>query len=229
MQDYNKKNLFYKGLIFYWILLCSIREEEPKVLSLKENISMVKNELNTEEKFFASAIQLERFVTKYKYMLIAIVTLVVIVVAVVVTRNYFDGANIKASNVAFLQLQQNPNDTASLKTLKSDNKQLYAVYLLKKAVKAHDTKTLQTLSTSKVLFVSDLASYYLASMNKNASALNSYENRSDTLYKQFALLQNAYLLMQQHKIAEANRKLQAIPQDSPIDQVAKILAHYSVK
>jgi predicted negative regulator of RcsB-dependent stress response len=199
------------------------------VLSLKENISMVKNELNTEEKLFASAVKLEHFFTKYKYILISAVILLIIIVAVSVTRGYLSSINLKASNAAFLKLQQNPNDTASLKILENDNKQLYAIYLLNKAVKDHDSKTLQALSTSKVLFVSDMASYYLASMQESLSGLNSYENRSDALYKQFAVLQNAYLLIQQHKNDEANRKLQTIPQGSPINQVAKILSHYSVK
>ena len=36
------------------------------VVSLKENIEMVKNELNSEEQFFEKAVQTERFVKKYK-------------------------------------------------------------------------------------------------------------------------------------------------------------------
>jgi len=39
-------------------------------LSLKNNIEMVKEELNSEEKFFEKAVITEKFVKKYKNLLI---------------------------------------------------------------------------------------------------------------------------------------------------------------
>jgi hypothetical protein len=48
------------------------------LLSLKENIQAVKDELNSEEKFFENAIRTERFVKKYQKPLIAAVVALVI-------------------------------------------------------------------------------------------------------------------------------------------------------
>jgi hypothetical protein len=42
---------------------------EGFLLSLKENINMVREELNSEEKFFEKAVITEKFVKKYKNLL----------------------------------------------------------------------------------------------------------------------------------------------------------------
>ena len=54
---------------------------EGFLLSLKENIDMVKQELNSEEKFFEKAVITEKFVKKYKNMMIASVVAIVVLVA----------------------------------------------------------------------------------------------------------------------------------------------------
>ena len=47
-------------------------------MSLKDNIEMVKEELNSEEKFFERSVITERFVKKYKNAIIASVVVIVL-------------------------------------------------------------------------------------------------------------------------------------------------------
>ncbi len=198
-------------------------------MGFKDNISMVKNELGSEEKFFASALQIESFVTKYKKLLIILAVIIVVALIADVVHNYEQAQDIKLSNIAFLKLQKNPQDTQALHVLKEDNQNLYNIYVLNKAVANSDMEVLQKLSHVKTLFVADLASYQLASLKKNRKLLDAYSHKNNAIYKQIAILQSAYLLIKAHHPAEANVQLKTIAISSPINQIAKILSHYGIK
>jgi hypothetical protein len=198
-------------------------------VGLKENLSMVKDELSAEEKFFAGALRVEGFVRKYKLLLLATLVVILLAGAVWGVREYIKNNDKEASNAAFLALQKNPNDEKALHILKKDNSDLYNVYMLSNAVKKANTKELEQLAHTKTLLVSDLAAYQLASLEKNGAALQNYEGRTDTVFGKMAILQSAYLLIQEGKIEQARQVLQEIPKGTPIANVAAILAHYEGK
>lgn len=198
-------------------------------MSLKENIDMVKEELSQEEKMFESAVKTERFVKKYKMPLIgAIVAIVVVIVG-----NTLYQANINnkmvSSNAAYMTLLNSPSDAAASKTLQENNAPLYDAWRFQVALKASDEKVLQELSSSKNKTVSDLASYELAAMKKDAAALNRYSQNSDAILKDMALLDEAVLLMQEGKVKEAQERLRKIDEKSTVKQTAMMLQHYGVK
>lgn len=198
-------------------------------LGFKDNVSMVKDQLNSEEKFFANAVRIESFVTKYKSLIYIIV--IVLIVAGVAEMFYAhqQSKDIKLSNSAFMALQHNPGDKSALITLKNDNNNLYNIYMLQLGIKNNNPKILKQLSDSKTLFVSDLASYQLASIKASKDALDEYIGKPEAIYKQLAVLQVAYLQLKQHKTAQADGTLKEIPANSPISQVANILYHYGLK
>ena len=198
-------------------------------MSLKENIAMVKEELNQEEKMFENAVKTERFVKKYKSPLIgALVAIVVVLVG-----NTLYQANVEnkmlASNVAYMSLIASPTDAEAMKVLKENNPPLYDAWKLQVALKDTDEKTLQELTTSKNKTVADLASYEVAAIKKDASALNSYGQNKDAILKDMALLDEAVLLMQAGKTEEAHQRLNAIDEKSPVKKTAMMLQHYGVK
>ena len=198
-------------------------------MSLKENISMVKEELNAEEKFFENAIKAEKFFTKYKKLLIALAVSVVLVVGVNTVYNYLQEGKAKAANAALLVLEKNPQDTQALKTLQENDSKLYDLFNLYTAVNNSDQAKLKELKSSKALAVADLAAYQLASLDANMKELNSYAGKEDALLKDMALIQSAVLLMKENKMDEAHRKLETISSNSPAYGLAKALMHYGIK
>ncbi len=198
-------------------------------MSLKENIEMVKTELNSEEQFFEKAVQTERFVKKYKMPLISAVVAIVLVVAgssvyTIVEQNRVDNAN-KALNV----LMSDATNQEALKQLKELEPKLYDVWSLSQALKTEDQAALAKLQSSDAMVVSDLATYELAALKEDQNALNAYSQKSGALLKDLAMIEDAVLSMQSGDTAAAQSKLMLININSPVYELAQKLAHYGVK
>ena len=198
-------------------------------MSLKENIEMVKDELNSEEQFFEKAVQTERFVKKYKKPLIAIVSAAVLAVITASAYNIYTQNKIDASNTALNVLLQNPADTAAQEELKSLNPKLYDVWTLSNALKTKDKAALSALQSSKALVVADLAQYELAAMGEDEKALESYAQKSGALLKDLAVIEAAVLLIEKGEKEAAHNKLSMISLNSPVYKLAQSLSHYGIK
>ena len=204
-------------------------EIEGFLLSLKENISMVKEELNSEEKFFEKAVITEKFVNKYKKLIIGSVVAIVVVVGSNIAYDISKQNQIAEANTALQLLQQdskNSNASVELKALSPD---LYDVWSFSQAMANKDLAALKELKNSKALIVSDLASYELAQDAKNATSLNGYSLKQDAIFKDLALVQSAVILMNDNKIDEARQKLLSISEGSSLAKVSQALLHYGVK
>ncbi len=197
-------------------------------MSIKEDLKAVKEELNTEEQFLEGLIRAERFYKKYKKPIIAVVSIAVIIFIGFSIKTYIDEANLKAANEAYLKLIKNPNDTQAAEILKSKNINLYYAFKLQVASKNNDKNILEEVKTNaKDKYISDLADYQLASLSKKSDKLDRYIDDSKAgLVKNFALLEDAYLLLKENKKDQAKIKLSSIEVDSPLKDVAKNLEHY---
>ena len=198
-------------------------------VSLKENIEMVKEELNSEEQFFEKAVQTERFVKKYKKPLIGIVTAAILVIGVGTAYDINQQSKVDASNKALNVLMTDANDQAAQEQLKSLNPKLYDVWTLSQALKSKDQDSLRSLQSSKALVVADLAEYELAAIQEDESALQTYSQKSSSLLKELAMIEEAVLLMNNGDKAAAKAKLMMVDINSPVYQLAQTLAHYGVK
>lgn len=199
------------------------------LVSLKENIEMVKNELNTEEQFFEKAVQTERFVKKYKKPLIGLITAAVLAISAGTAYDIYTQNRIDEANHAFNLLMADPSDAAAQKQLKTLNAKLYDVWSLSQALKSKDQEALRTLQTSKALVVADLAAYELYALEEDAAGLEKYSQQSGALLKDLALIEAAVLLIEKGEVESANAKLSMIDLNSPLYQSAQALAHYGVK
>jgi len=195
-------------------------------LSLKENIDMVKEELNSEEKFFEKAVMTEKFVKKYKNMMI--VSVVVVIALVVGNIAYENNKSniITAANTALNKLFVDATDKNALNELKTLSPALHDVWLFSQASANNDLVTMKELKNSKALIVSDLAQYELA---KDVSSLNSYASSSDAIFKDLALVQSAIILLNENKIQEAHNILFNVSKESSLNKIAAALMHYGVK
>jgi hypothetical protein len=205
------------------------RSDRGVRVSLKENISMVKEELSTEEQFFEQAVKTERFVKKYKKPLIAAVAAIAVAVVGTMAYDAFAASKRAEANAAYMTLQKDPQNQAAQQELKANAPLLFDAWTMAQAIKGGDVKTLQELTSSASAEVADISAYEAAAIAKNAKALGSYTYQQDAVYKDMALIDEAVLLLQSGKTAEAHRRLQMIDSESPLAPLAAALAHYGVQ
>jgi len=198
-------------------------------LSLKENINMVKEELNSEEKFFEKAVMTEKFVKKYKNLMIGIVVLVIIVVISNIVYNSNKQSTIKEANEVLTKLSLDPNNESLKIKLEQLSPNLHDVWLYSQAVVTNDIEKLKSLSASKAIIVSDLVKYEVASRTNNNEKLLDYSMKQDAIYKDLAIVQNAILYLDKNEIDKAHAELRKVSQNSPLNQIALALLHFGLK
>jgi hypothetical protein len=198
-------------------------------LSIKNDIEMIKEELTSEEKFFEKSVITERFVKKYKNILIAGVAFIVVGVTGNIVYDINKEETAKEANVVLSSLQANPSDSNALAQLKSLSPALHDVYIYSKAIADKDVQTLESLKDSKVLPLADLIRYELAQSKQDVNELTTYTLAQDAIYKDLAQVQAAIILMNDAQTDKAHSKLQTIEEVSPLSKIAKALLHYGVK
>lgn len=178
-------------------------------------------ELNTSEKFLETSIIVERFFKRYKKQIIAVVVVAIGAAVGYGVYEYRKNTNLIASNMAYLKLTKNPQDTSSLAILKDTNPRLYDVFVSIQAIGKNETINANTNDP----ILSDLVKYYNA---KDAKSLSSYTLEQKALLKNMAILEEAYKLFENGEKDKAKQVLQNIPFDSSLKQVADSLSHYGV-
>ncbi len=198
-------------------------------MSLKQDIEMVKDELTSEEKFFEKAVVTEKFVKKYKNVMIGGVVALVLFVAGNIAYTINKQNTLDSANAALAELQVNSNNPATLARLESLSPALSDVWNYSQALVNKDMTVLEKLQNSDAQLIGDLATYELAQNANDIAKLDAYSNEKNAIYADLARMQSAVLLMNEKKIEEAHTKLSMINVDSPLAQVANALMHYGVK
>ena len=189
-------------------------------MSIKENVDYVKTELSSEEKFLENFVRSERFFKKYKTLIFAFITIIIVAPIGFLIKNKIDESNKFEANIAFNKVLENSNDAKALADLKEKNKELYnvALYL--------QTKNELKLADINVPLLKDLAKYQTAMANKSITELDNVSMQNDFLLKEFAVFNKALLLANEGKFNEAKTTLALIPQTSKAFELAKLLNHY---
>ncbi|EAH4533620.1 hypothetical protein EGQ39_03525 [Campylobacter jejuni] len=187
-------------------------------MGLKDNLKAVKNELNTEEQFIENFIKGERFIRKYKFYISAVVIILVAWFAGNFIISKINDYKTKEANEIYANLIQDPSNKNLLEQLKNKNTNLYAIFLLKENINDFNNTTLQ--NELKQIYNNAQTNTLL----KNIIAL-SLEDKSIFL-KNYDKLLEAYKLLEQNKIEEANVLLSQIKENSSLNQIAKNLKHY---
>lgn len=189
----------------------------------------LKDELNSEEKLFESAIRTERFVKRYKKPLLTLLSLAVLGGVGIVAYQTYAQNKLQSSNEALNKLLVNPQDKTAEATLQNDNPKLYELWKLSRAVSQKDVAALTSLSGSETYGVADIASYEIAAIQADPAKLEMYTKRQGALYKDLALIELAIHALEAGDIKSAHQKIGSIPEDSPLYTVAQSLMHYGVK
>lgn len=195
-------------------------------MSLKENIKMVKEELNSEEKFFEKAVITEKFVKRYKKILISSVAVVVLGVVANIAYVSSEESRVAAANEALASLKMNSQDTEALNELKVLSPNLYDLWLFSQASANNDLEAMKALKKSKAPIINDLIKYELA---QDVKSMEKYAKKQDSIYRDLALVKSAILLFSKNNIDEAHNKLLEVSPNSSLGNVVNALLHYGVK
>ncbi len=198
-------------------------------MSIKNDIDMVKEELNSEEKFFEKAVITEKFVTKYKKPMIGAVVAIVLVVGANIAYNIKEESRVTTANELLLKLQTDPSDKKSLVELKSVSPKLHDAWILSNSISNADKNGLKSIENSKAELVKDVSSYEFAQLSNDLKLLENYASKEGSIYKDLALVQSAVILMKNGNIEEAHNKLSYVSSSSPLSKIAIALSHYGIK
>ena len=193
-------------------------------MSLKENVKAIKEELSAEEQFLESVIKAEGFWKKYKNIVIALVVALVLGLLIKAGMSYMHEQNIETSNHAYNTLMTHPDDASALATLKKSNPKMYSMYVFQQNIASSDIAVLEKIKGEiKDPILLELMTYHIASLEKKVSAATT------DIAKDFALMQEGYLLLQNDKIKEANAKFSGISSNSSLQGLIANLKHYMGK
>lgn len=183
-------------------------------MALKEDIKAIKEEIGAEEQFLESIIKGERFYKKYKFPIIAFVSLVILVAIGYATNDYMDKRSLRLTNEAYELLLKNPDNKEALKTLKDGNLPLYETYLFSQSSKNKNIDELKKLLSSNLdPVLKDMIKFELG------------EDDSE-IYKNLKALLDGYSLLKQGKTQEAKSAFSLIPLTSNLQEIVKKLNHY---
>ena len=190
-------------------------------MSIKDDVNYIKNELSSEEKFLESFVKTERFFKKYKKLIFGLIILAIVGSVVFLVKTKLDEKNLYEANIALSNFLENGNEN-SLNELKVKNKELYeiALYL--------DAKNEFKNADINLKYLKELLDFQVALLNSNQSELDLVSKKADFLLKDYAIFNQALILVNNQKYAEAREILGKISQDSRAFELATLLKHYLV-
>ena len=190
-------------------------------MSIKDDVNYIKNELSSEEKFLESFVKTERFFKKYKKLIVVLIILAIVGSVVFLVKTKLDEKNLYEANIALSNFLENGNQN-SLNQLKEKNRDLYeiALYL--------DAKNEFKNADINLKYLKELLDFQVALLNSNQSELDLVSKKADFLLKDYAIFNQALILVNNQKYAEAREILGKISQDSRAFELATLLKHYLV-
>lgn len=205
-----------KNFVIYQLLF-----KKARYMSIKDDVNYIKNELSSEEKFLESFVKTERFFKKYKKLIFGLIILAIVGSVVFLVKTKLDEKNLYEANIALSNFLENGNQN-SLNQLKEKNRDLYeiALYL--------DAKNEFKNADINLKYLKELLDFQVALLNSNQSELDLVSKKVDFLLKDYAIFNQALILVNNQKYAEAREILGKISQDSRAFELATLLKHYLV-
>ena len=139
--------------------------------------------------------------------------------------NYAETQRRAAANGALLALQAAPTNAEAKALLQAKSPELYDLYQLGIAAQNGDTALLTELAQKRSI-AGDLASYQLAALGEEAGDFTRFAMRETKILKDFAALEEAFLLLRKDDYAAARALLAGIELSSELKNSATALEHY---
>jgi len=187
-------------------------------MSLKENVSYIKDEISTEEQFFENFFKIEKFYKKYKKLILAVVVAGVLGLIGMTLFDFLGQKNAVVANEAYTKVLLNNNDKGALDELKSANEELYNIALFQ----ISQEKT----TASNVAYLEDIASYNNAVAKGDIVALDGMIMKQDFLLKDFAVLSKTLILIEKKEYKKAKDTIARIDEKSRVLPLSNMIKHF---
>ncbi|RAX58941.1 hypothetical protein CCZ01_01755 [Helicobacter monodelphidis] len=199
-------------------------------MSLKENINYIKEEISTEEKFLEGLIRAESWYKRYKNIFILIIVVAVCSFLGYRLMSWYQEEKRFDSFMLYSEALKEQQGGKKWLALQETGSTLYDFLLLSTALKTHNQEDLKQLSNSKDGFIAAFSAYEESSLKGDISGFDVLLKREnlEPSFKYAAMLQKAYLLLEENRIQEAHQILLQIPQTSGVYSIAQALKHYGV-
>ncbi len=194
---------------------------QENYVSIQDDVKFVKKELTGDEKILESVFKIEELYKKNKFLIWGVVAALILFFAGKTAMDAMHEAKLAEANQAFLTLQIKADDTQALQTLKEKNPALFELFSYTQAVKKQDVKTLNSLAGSSNAVIADSSKYVAATLENKSS--------DSKLYKEMALLEEAYLAIKAGDVKNARLKLELIDERSSLSMLASLLKHSTLK
>lgn len=187
-------------------------------MSLKENVSAIKEEISTQEQFFESFFKLEKFYKKYKLLIFGITGLILAYFISSAVLDYKHEQNTISSNNAYNAVLLDQKDSINLAILKDSNKKLLDIAM-------YQTSNDKTKEID-VEFLKEIVVYNKAIQTNDIEALNNLIINPNFILKDFALFNKALILSNKKDYVSAKETLKIIPENSAVASLASMLEHF---
>lgn len=198
-------------------------------MSLKDDLTSVKNEFNAEEQMIEGYIRSERFFKRYKKVFIGVGLAFLLGALGYVGMTIYNDHNKKIANEAYVILLKDPQNKKAREDLEHANTKLYHAFIFAEAMSKNDLKTLTHLATLNEPIISDIASYQSAILSGNVVAIKQYAMKQGAIFKEFSILVEAKSLLDSGKNEKAREILGKIPYESSLKEIALMMEHYTLK
>jgi hypothetical protein len=190
-------------------------------VSIKDGLKYAKQELSSDEKALESVFKLERFYKKHKNKIIVLLVLVIVAFVYTLVNAELKEKRLEKANIAYIKLQEDPNDKEALESLKENNQPLYELISYHEAKVRGDIQTLKSLESADNELV--------ASLSKYAYAMLENTPKDSLIYADYSKLAQAYELMKKNEYTQATDILSTIDNKSPASMIALLLQHSMIK
>jgi len=175
----------------------------------------------TEKLFF-----LEGFYRKHSKKLIFSAVVLVVGGTSYLADNFIKDYRNDVANKAYYNYSKGVAQDENLKVIEELNPKLYSLIQFSKAVKSGDKDKLENFTHDNDQVVSDLAEYQLISLNRDMAKLNEYSYKDRAIFRDLAIISEAYSLIEDGEIEKAQNRLNFIEDGSVLKEMSKYLNHF---
>jgi hypothetical protein len=195
-----------------------------KVDILDKSGRKIEEETTFSEKLFF----LERYYYKNKRKIFA--TIGTLALGLIVYIGYLIYMDYKAGvvNEAYYNYVRGIEADENLKIIEDTDPKLFSLIQFSNSLESGSKEELEKFSKNEDPIISDLATYQLISTSRDTKALNEYSYREGAIFKDLAIVSEAYALIEEGKTEEARNRLDFIEDSSSLIKIANLLKHYGV-
>ncbi len=167
----------------------------------------------------------ERFYRRHKKIIVGIFTGSIIGGMVYLVDSMIVEHNSNIVNEAYYNYANNIEPEKNIKIIESKNSELFSLIQFSEALKNGDQ--IDSNSTQHRI-LKDIAQYQKLSQTRDITGLNNYSYGDGAIYRDLAIVLEAYVLIKSDKVTEARNRLAFIDDTSSLKELANYLNHFGV-